>query len=85
MLCFTHILNRWRLRSVVARRGKKAQSQGIGDHGNRTHGHGPTGDHGIQGRPAEEMKNSRCHRYADNVVDKGPEEILLDIAHGGAA
>ena len=66
-------------------RGKKTQAQGVGDNGDRGHGHGAAGEHRVQGRAAEQGEHPGGHRDADDIVGKGPEKILADIAHGRPA
>jgi hypothetical protein len=51
------------------------EQQGVGDHADRTQGHGRAGHHRVQ-------VAQRRQRYAGHVVGKGPEQVLADLAHG---
>src|SRR5690606_1220162 len=54
------------------------QSQGIADHRHGAEGHGGGGQPGRQ-------ITGRGDGDADGVVEEGPEEVLLDVAHRQAA
>lgn len=71
--------------SVDRGRAKKSQAQGVTYHGNRTHRHGPAGNHRVEGRSAEGIEQPGGYGDAYYVVNKSPEQVLFDIAHGGTA
>ena len=59
---------------------KPCKAQGVGDDEEGGKAHGGRSDHGVQG-DACEGKHARRERDPDTVVEKRPEEVLLDDAH----
>ena len=64
-------------------KGLTVQAQRIEHYGERTHGHRCSSQHGMKRRAAEGHENSGSDRNAEDVVAKGPEEVLPDVAQGG--
>ena len=64
---------------------EKAQAQCVGDDGDRAEAHGGGGDHGVQGDAGEGVENAGGDGDADEVVEEGPEQVLQDGFHDGAA
>ena len=65
-----------------------SQPEGVGHHAHRGEGHGPGGQHRVQvadvdGQPGDFMQHPGGHGHQGRVVEKGPEQVLLDGAHGG--
>ena len=56
------------------------QTQGIGYHEYRTKAHSKSADHGVQLPCKGKIEYACRHRNTDDVVDKRPEQILLDVA-----
>ena len=66
------------------------QPQTVGHHRNTAEGHGQGGQNGVQlpqhdRQGLERVENSGGDRNQNDIVAKGPKEILLDGRHGGAA
>ena len=56
------------------------QTQGIGYHEYRTKAHSKSADHGVQLQRKGQIEHACRHRDTDDVVDKRPKQILLDVA-----
>ena len=64
---------------------EEVQAQGVGDDAEAGQAHSRSGEHGIQ-LPAKQGDKYACRqRNADGVVDKGPEQVFVDVAQRRAA
>ena len=54
------------------------EPQAVGYHADATQRHGCPGDHRVQQKAADRVERPGSDRYAYEVVDKGPEEVLAD-------
>src|SRR6266576_2296591 len=54
------------------------------DNADRAKSHGEAGDHRTQERAEERIEHSRCDWNSQCVIDERKEQILPDVAHGGA-
>ena len=61
-----------------------AEAEGVGDDGDRADAHGGAGEHRVQQPAGERIENAGGEGEAEEVVGEGPEEVLLDVAEGGA-
>ena len=61
-----------------------AEAEGVGDDGDRADAHGGAGEHRVQQPAGERVENAGGEGEAEEVVGEGPEEVLLDVAEGGA-
>ena len=60
-----------------------AEAQGVGHDENRAEGHSQGGDHGGELQPEGYEEDTRGDGDADDVINEGPEEVLLDHPQGG--
>ena len=58
---------------------KQVQPQSVAHHAEAGKAHGSCAEHGIQRQP-QGNEHTGCQRDADDVVDKCPEKVLLDIS-----
>ena len=71
---------------IVARIAQleQIQAQGVRDHAEARQAHGRRADHGVE-RQAERDEHARRDGDADGVVEKRPEQVLVDVAQRRAA
>ena len=58
--------------------GESIEAQGVGHHAEAGQRHSRRGQHGVQG-DAHPHQGTRRNGNADDVVEKGPEEVFLDV------
>lgn len=58
------------------------QLQAIGHNAHTTQGHGGPDEHRIEQKPGQRIEHASGDRHADQVVDKRPEKVLPNGAHG---
>ena len=63
---------------------KQIQAQGVRDHAEARQAHGRRAEHGAE-RQAERNEHARRDGDADGVVEKRPEQVLVDVAQRRAA
>ena len=63
---------------------KQVQSQGVAHHAEAGKAHGSCAEHGVQRQP-QGNEHTGCQRNADDVIDKRPEQVFVDVAQGSAA
>ena len=61
-----------------------AQPQGVGDHRDRRQAHRRRRDHRREQQAGHGVEQSCCDGDAKGVVGEGEEQVLLDVAQGGA-
>ncbi|BCM64732.1 hypothetical protein EASAB2608_00066 [Streptomyces sp. EAS-AB2608] len=61
-----------------------AQAGGVDDHGQGGQGHRGGGDDRAETDTPQKVEGARGEGDADGVVDQGEQQVLLDVAHGGA-
>ena len=64
---------------------KQIQAQGIGYDTEAGKAHGCRTEHRIQLQSEQRIPDSGCQRNADNVVEKCPEQVLVDVTQRCAA
>ena len=71
---------------IVARiaQPEQIQAQGVRDHAEARQAHGCRAEHGVE-RQAERDEHARRDGDADGVVEKRPEQVLVDVAQRRAA
>ena len=62
-----------------------AQPQRIADDQNRAQAHRRAGDHRIEQQAEGRIEHAGRERHRERIEDKGEEQVLPDVAHGGAA
>ena len=63
---------------------EQIQPQGVGHHAEAGKAHGGGAEHGVQGQ-AQGDEHPGGQRNADGVVEKRPEQVLVDVPQGGPA
>ena len=63
---------------------EQIQAQGVRDHAEARQAHGRRAEHGVE-RQAERDEHARRDGDADGVVEKRPEQVLVDVAQRRAA
>src|SRR5579872_1196929 len=66
-------------------KGHVAEAQRVCNYGDRAERHGGAGDDRAQEEAEKWVEHSGSDGHAEYVVGKREEEILANIAHGGAA
>ena len=73
-----------RVVTLCAVQVKQVQSQGVTHHAEAGKAHGSCAEHGVQRQPQGD-EHTGCQRNADDVIDKRPEQVFVDVAQGSAA
>ena len=73
-----------RVVTLCAVQVKQVQSQGVTHHAEAGKAHGSCAEHGVQRQPQGD-EHTGCQRNADDVIDKRPEQIFVDVAQGSTA
>lgn len=68
---------------LIFTQGQVAEAEGVGHHEDRAEGHGQGCQHGGELEAKGWIKETGGNWDADDVIDQGPEEVLLDHAQGG--
>ena len=61
------------------------EAETVGYDANAAHGHSCTGYHRVEQKSVDRVKDTGCHRYAYDVVDECPEEVLFNVGDGAFA
>jgi len=61
------------------------QPEGVAYYGDGAHGHGCGGDHGVEKDAPEGIEDPGGNGNSQNIVDEGPEQVLLDRTDGSLA
>jgi len=59
------------------------EPQGITHNGNGTETHGCSSNDRAEQNTKDRIQNAGSHWHSKGVVNKGKEQILLDVCHGG--
>lgn len=58
------------------------QPQAVRHHTHAAQGHGRSGNHRVKQETTDGIEDPGSNRYADNVIDKRPEQVLTDGSDG---
>lgn len=59
---------------------EEIQAQGVGNHAEAGKAHGCGTEHGVQGQVEQRNPHTGSQRDTDDIVNKGPEQVLMDVA-----
>ena len=64
---------------------EKVQPEGVGHYAEAGQAHGRRSEHRIQLPSQQRIPHSRGQRNSDHIIDKGPEQVLMNIPQGRSA